>query len=100
MKNLFWIIPVIVVLAAAGVGFYVSKNLSKRTTNIPSAGNISPSDQSQEQIPRLSVVADNLEIPWALAFLPSGEIIFTERAGRVRMIDKNGSLVESPVLTL
>lgn len=35
---------------------------------------------------RVQVVAQNLEIPWALAFAPDGRIFFTERPGRVRVM--------------
>jgi aldose sugar dehydrogenase len=47
---------------------------------------------------KAEVVADGLEIPWSLAFLPDGDILFTERPGRVRMI-KDGALTP-PVLSL
>lgn len=49
-------------------------------------------EEKKEDVPRLSVVAENLEIPWALAFLPDGQIIFTERPGRVELIDKEGNV--------
>ena len=39
----------------------------------------------------VEVVAQNLEIPWALDFLPDRTLIFTERPGRVNII-KNGSV--------
>jgi aldose sugar dehydrogenase len=42
---------------------------------------------------RIKVVADGLEFPWSLAFLPNGEMLVTERAGRLRMI-RNGTLIE------
>lgn len=45
-------------------------------------------------------VAQGLIIPWALAFLPDGEILFTERPGRVRMIDRKGMLFSESLLTL
>ena len=45
---------------------------------------------------RLETVAQNLEHPWSLAFLPDGAMLVTEREGRLRMI-RNGSLVEAPI---
>lgn len=50
--------------------------------------------------PRLSTVADNLEVPWALTFLPDRSIILTERPGRVRLIDKMGELLPDPIATI
>jgi glucose/arabinose dehydrogenase len=37
-------------------------------------------------------VAKGLEHPWALAFLPDGRMLVTERPGRLRLVDKNGRL--------
>ncbi len=45
-------------------------------------------------------VVSGLEVPWALAFLPNGDMLVTERPGRIRMVkDYNGNarLVEKPV---
>lgn len=47
-----------------------------------------------------SIFVENLEVPWAIAFLPDGNLLVTERPGRVRFIDKNGKLDESPLLVL
>jgi len=41
--------------------------------------------------PRVSVVAENLEVPWAIAFLPSGDMLVTERPGRLVRIGENGA---------
>lgn len=41
----------------------------------------------------------NVQIPWALAFAPDGRLFFTERPGRVRVI-QNGALLAQPALTL
>jgi glucose/arabinose dehydrogenase len=37
-------------------------------------------------------VAEGLEHPWALAFLPDGRILVTERPGRLRIVEKDGRL--------
>jgi len=36
---------------------------------------------------RVEVVASNLVIPWSMAFAPDGRLFFTERPGRVRILD-------------
>ena len=42
----------------------------------------------------VETVASGLEHPWALAFLPDGRILVTERPGRLRIVDANGRLSE------
>jgi aldose sugar dehydrogenase len=44
-------------------------------------------------------VAEGLENPWAIAFLPSGDILVTERPGRIRII-RNGVLLDKEVTGL
>ena len=44
-------------------------------------------------------VAEGLEKPWGLAFLPSGEMLVTEKAGRLRIVGQDGAL-SAPVTGL
>ncbi|SFR75779.1 Glucose/arabinose dehydrogenase, beta-propeller fold [Marinobacter daqiaonensis] len=46
---------------------------------------------------RTDTVAEGLEHPWSIAFLPGGGMLVTERAGRLRMISADGELLPEPV---
>ena len=48
---------------------------------------------------KVVTVAENLEIPWEIAFAPDGRIFFTERVGNLRVIE-NGQLNPEPVAIL
>ena len=41
-------------------------------------------------------VVDGLEVPWSMAFLPNGDMLVTERPGRLRIV-RNGQLLADPV---
>ena len=45
---------------------------------------------------RIVTVADDLVQPWSIAFLPDGDMLVTERPGRLRII-RNGTLLDQPV---
>ena len=45
---------------------------------------------------RVVTVADGLQHPWSIAFLPGGDMLVTERPGRLRII-RGGQLLPDPV---
>ena len=45
---------------------------------------------------RLVTVAEGLVQPWAMAFLPGGDLLVTERPGRLRIV-RGGTLLPTPV---
>ena len=45
---------------------------------------------------RAVTVVDGLEHPWSMAFLPGGDMLITERPGRLRIV-RNGALIKEPV---
>jgi len=66
----------------------------------PNAPEQKPAFANQTRAPGLNshtvgqyqVLASGLDHPWGMAFLPSGEIVLTERAGRLRILGKDGQL--------
>ena len=64
---------------------------------------------AEESNYNVEIVAENLNIPWAIDFAPDGRIFFTERSGgettgttregTIRIIE-NGNLLDEPALTL
>jgi glucose/arabinose dehydrogenase len=45
---------------------------------------------------KVETMASGLENPWAIAFLPDGRKLITERPGKLRLLDKDGKLSEVP----
>jgi glucose/arabinose dehydrogenase len=56
-----------------------------------------PAPQPSNDAPFAVAIAKNLDIPWSLAFLPDGSIIFTERQGRIKLIDAKEGLLPQPL---
>jgi len=55
------------------------------------AGAQSAEQQSEQHAFRIETVAEGLANPWSLAFLPNGDMLVTERPGRLRII-RDGKL--------
>lgn len=51
---------------------------------------------TEEYTIEVSVVAEGLSHPWALAFLPGGDLLITERDGQLRQV-RDGRLLPQPV---
>src|SRR5499426_2364500 len=53
-------------------------------------------DTAEQHKIRVTVVTKGLSHPWAIAFLPDGGMLVTERPGRLRLI-RNGTLDPTPI---
>ena len=62
------------------------------------AGEIETSAQTQSSF-KVDTVVGGLQVPWAIVWAPDGRMIFTERAGRVRVFE-NGKLRPEPLFTV
>ncbi len=62
------------------------------------AGEIAGSPQTNTDF-KIEKVVGGLEVPWSIVWAPDGRMIFTERAGRVRVFEK-GTLREKPLFVV
>lgn len=61
--------------------------------------NSTPSAQTDNQnMPLMTVIAKNLDTPWAIAFLPDNSMLVTIRSGQVIQVESNGTV--TPITTL
>lgn len=51
-----------------------------------------PRAASAQAVPKVAALAHGLVNPWALAFLPEGRLLVTERPGRMRIVATDGRL--------
>lgn len=93
-KFLFGFSASIVVLLIASVYFF---NSNQKPKEILELTNTEVAQMDRSDVPELSLVAKKLEVSWSMVFLPDGNMLLTERPGRVRLIDKNGVLQEKVV---
>ena len=79
-----------VTVAAVATTFFTP---SQTTLPIPEPGQ-SDGNNTRSGV---QVLAENLDVPWAIDIAEDGRLFFTERTGRIMAIDRNGSLLSDPV---
>jgi glucose/arabinose dehydrogenase len=75
-----WMIVVFIIVVVLAIAGLISLFLEPTPPNTPKG--------------ETTTLAQNLEVPWAMDFLPNGTMIFTERVGRVNLLEDNGSVTK------
>lgn len=81
-------------IIAGAVSVATIMSTSSDTTIVPIPEPTGSGNQSNKGI---RAVAQNLEIPWSIDISKDGRIFFTEKPGRIRMINTDGTLESEPV---
>jgi aldose sugar dehydrogenase len=85
------IVAIAAVLVAAVATIFFTP--SQTTLPIPEPGQSNGNNTRSG----VQVLAKNLDVPWAIDIADDGRLFFTERPGRIRVIDKDGMLLPDPV---
>jgi glucose/arabinose dehydrogenase len=96
------IIPLLIglVILAGALLLYRNPDITAPATT-QSNPNTPKNSQGTVSEEAVQVVAETLQTPWAVAFLPNhAGILVTERPGKVRLISADGKLQETPAATL
>ena len=105
MKNIF-VLAVVLIPVGLAVWYVRGRNIS--TPNLPTlsdlrlltSGQNDKTTPSLEDVPVATLIAQGLDTPWGITFLPDGSMLVTERKGTVRLVSAEGELQSNPVATL
>ena len=82
-----------VVLGVVVLVFYLFKQKNNPEEAIR---DLSQATAQKTQQSAMEIVAENLDIPWEMVFLPDGSLLVTERSGRIKKIGDNGFSLDVP----
>lgn len=100
MSKIKLILIILITILLAAVVMWRSQSSKPKEEQIQNSTTATETKTGKTPSNKTGVFETNLEIPWALVFLPNGDLLVTERPARVRLIDKNGTLQKEPILEL
>ncbi len=81
----FKFVTILGIIAIAGASLYIFREQIFRQFHKPTATSLQEGIKVGKDI---EIIAENLHIPWEIAFLPNGDLLVTERPGTLKRIGK------------
>ncbi len=92
MNKRTWIVIILIAVVVLGIAVYMFQDSSRSTIGTREGINL-PADKEDGEV-NIEIVAENLEIPWEVVFLPNEELLVTERPGRLLIIGQDRTAIE------
>lgn len=92
MKKILFITVIILIVVAGGAYYFTQRSPNALPSALKPSQTTQDAQTSPADIPATTVIAENFDTPWAIAFLPDKSMIITERSGRVQLINSQGEL--------
>lgn len=83
-----------VAFATAMCGFSNNENGSNPTSRYGDSTLLSSVITTQKQKFRMETIETGIAIPWGMEFMPNGDVLITERAGKIKILRNNKILEE------
>ena len=100
MRNVFLLV-LFLIIASSAVYIFIGRDFINNTQEAvvapPPILDTKTGDSQNPDSSLSTVLAEGLDTPWAIAFLPDRSILLTERPGRLRKIDSSGKLNPLPI---
>ncbi len=108
-RSIFGLVAMLVTAALAGWLFAVLLRCLRRSPPINSYASVAivlgttsflavpPVQAQQSHFYQIDTIAEDLEHPWSLAFLPDGRMLVTERPGRLRLLNAEGNTLVASI---
>ncbi len=87
----------LLIIIGGGLYYYQTQNISKHSELNTS---VTKKTLANLNAPETEILAEGLDTPWSIVFLPDNSLLVTERKGTVRKISAEGVLDSNPIATL
>ena len=87
-----WLISVVIMfLALSGTTYFIYSSTNNSLSNVVTINSFNTGKNEIDNT-QIKTIANGLDTPWDLVFLPNNEILFTERQGNIKLLDKSGNV--------
>lgn len=89
----FIVFALFAILVVLGIRFIQNNSVENKISSPTNTTTITGTQKPQ----RLENVAQNLDTPWAVVFLPNGDMLFTERSGLLKLVSGGNVSIVSDI---